>query len=73
MHDDDQPKPYSKYDMVKIKILIENHYYILSRYLISTILKMIKISEVHAVRIAIDIKKSIIKQDKTEVTQEELR
>ena len=59
--------------MVKIKILIENHFYILSRYLISTILKMIKISEVHAVKIAMDIKRSIIKQGKVEITKIELQ
>jgi len=33
---------------------------------------MIKISEHHAVKIAIDIKKEIVKQEMVELTQEEL-
>jgi 2-phosphoglycerate kinase len=58
--------------MIRIKVHIENHFYFLSRYLISRILKMIKISEFHAVKIALDIKKRIVTQDKIEISQEEL-
>lgn len=57
---DEKPNMHSKYDLVKIKVLIENHYYILSRYLISRILKMIRIPDFYAVQIAIDLKKIIL-------------
>lgn len=41
-------KSYSKSDIVKIIVRIENHYYYLSRFLLTRILTIIGISEIDA-------------------------
>lgn len=35
----------SKYDFVKIKVWIDNHYYILSRFIVNRILSMSKVQQ----------------------------
>ena len=37
-------KTYSKYDLVKVKVFLEDHFYIFSRFLISRVLTLIKVS-----------------------------
>lgn len=36
-------KPISKYDMVKVKIRIEDHFFIFSRYLLANLLRVIQV------------------------------
>ena len=36
-------KTYSKYDLVKVKVYLEDHFYIFSRFLISRVLTLIKV------------------------------
>lgn len=36
-------KIYSKHDFVKVKVMLEDHYYIFSRFLVSRILTLIKV------------------------------
>jgi len=65
---DSSRKIHSKYDMVKVKVRVEDgHFYVLSRYLISRILKMIKVPDSDAIKIALNIKKALVKQDVTEI------
>ena len=40
-------KTYSKYDLVKVKVFLEDHFYIFSRFLISRILTLIKVKIVY--------------------------
>ena len=37
-------KTYSKYDLVKVKVYLEDHFYIFSRFLISRVLTLIKVN-----------------------------
>jgi hypothetical protein len=37
-------KTYSKYDLVKVKVYLEDHFYIFSRFLISRVLTLIKVT-----------------------------
>lgn len=37
-------KTYSKYDMVKVRVILEDHFYIFSCFLISRILTLIKVT-----------------------------
>jgi hypothetical protein len=36
-------KTYSKYDLVKVKVSLEDHFYVFSRFLLSRILTLIKV------------------------------
>ena len=65
-----QPKSYSKYDMIKVKVHIEDHFYVLSRYLISRHLRMIAIPEPDCIKISMKIKKSILPEK--EISHENL-
>lgn len=38
-----RPTPSSKYDFVKVKVWLEDHYYILSRFLVSRVLNVTKV------------------------------
>ena len=64
-------KTYSKYDLVKVKVYLEDHFYIFSRFLISRVLTLIKvyiyISHLHmqikekdSIRMTLDVKKSLV-------------
>ena len=65
-HDDKDQKPklqkknYSQYDNVKIKVHIEEHFYVFSRFLMSRILTLIKIKEKDAIKITLDIKRELV-------------
>lgn len=67
-----QKKNYSQYDQVKLKVSLENHFYVFSRFLMSRILTLIKIRERDAIKITLDIKKELVEQLRIEVTQQEL-
>ena len=62
------------YDMVKIKVRLgENHYFILSRFLISRMLTLCRVRKVDAINIAKAIKKHFIECNLMETTQTELQ
>ena len=65
-------KCYSKYDMVKVKVTIEEHFYILSRYMISRTLKMIKVKENDAIKIALEIKKHLVQNNLHTITHHDM-
>lgn len=55
-------KNYSQYDAVKIKVRLEEHQYVFSRFLMSRILTLIKVAEKDAVKVTLDIKKHFVEQ-----------
>ena len=62
------------YDMIKIKVRLgENHYFILSRFLISRMLTLCRVRKVDAINIAKAIKKHFIECNLMETTQTELQ
>lgn len=63
-----QKKNYSQYDQVKIKVTLQDHFYVFSRFLMSRILTLIKIKEKDAVKITLDIKRELVEQARNELT-----
>ena len=61
-------KTYSKYDLVKVKVYLEDHFYIFSRFLISRVLTLIKVKEKDAVRMTLDVKKRLVEENKLEIS-----
>ena len=57
---------------MKVKVLLGEHMYIFSRFLLSRILTLIKVNEKDAIKITLDIKKYFVEHNKVEVTQQEL-
>jgi len=53
-------KTYSKYDLVKVKVFLEDHYYVLSRFLMSRILTLIKVPEKDAIKMTLEVKKHLV-------------
>ncbi|KAH9601610.1 hypothetical protein LSM04_004855 [Trypanosoma melophagium] len=63
----------SKYDRVKVKVhLGGDHYYILSRFMLSKMLTFCKLPTTAAVRVSLELKKFLVDQGKLHVTQAEL-
>jgi hypothetical protein len=48
------------YDMIKIKVHLNEHFYIFSRYLISRMLTLCRVRKLDAIQIAKDIKKQLV-------------
>jgi 2-phosphoglycerate kinase len=65
-------KTYSKYDLVKVKVFLEDHFYIFSRFLISRVLRLIKVKEKDSIRLTLEVKKSLVAENKLEISQAEL-
>jgi 2-phosphoglycerate kinase len=63
----------SKYDSVKVKVHIGEHYYIFSRFLLSKILSFCEVPTTTAVRLSLDLKKELVDQQRLDITQEELQ
>ena len=61
-------KNYSQYDLVKVKVHLEEHFYVFSRFLMSRILTLIKVNDKDAIKITLDIKKYFVENNITEVT-----
>ena len=62
----------SKYDYVKVKVLLgedRNHYYVLSRFLISRSLTVTKIPHLKANKIALELKKYLVDSGLLEIPQ----
>lgn len=53
-------KTYSKYDLVKVKVSLEDHFYVFSRFLISRILTLIKVKEKDSIRVTLEVKKMLV-------------
>jgi len=53
-------KNYSQYDLVKLKVHIQEHFYVFSRFLMSRILTLIRVNEKDAIKITLDIKKHFV-------------
>ncbi|KAK5582212.1 hypothetical protein RB653_003795 [Dictyostelium firmibasis] len=66
------PTPSSKYDFVKVKVQLENHYYVLSRFLISRVLNVTKVDAADSVKISLALKKTLVDQGRLTITQPEL-
>lgn len=67
--------PSSKYDYIKIKVWLGeglDHYFILSRFLIARMLTVTKVSQDKAVKIALEVKKWLVDNNKLDLTQDEL-
>ena len=62
----------SKYDAVKVKVWLEDHFFIFSRFLVSRVLTLNKIPPKDSIRIAMDLKKLLVEEGKLEVRQTEL-
>jgi 2-phosphoglycerate kinase len=62
----------SKYDFVKVKVWLENHYYILSRFIVSRILTVTKVKFRDAVNISLQLKKRLVDLNLLNVSQSEL-
>ena len=56
-------KTYSKYDLVKVKVYLDDHFYIFSRFLISRILTLIMVKEKDAIRMTLDVKKRLVEMN----------
>ncbi|KAL0076722.1 hypothetical protein J3Q64DRAFT_1703293 [Phycomyces blakesleeanus] len=64
----------SKYDFVKVRVhLSEQHYYVLSRFLLCRMLMAARIKYGHALRIALDLKKRLVDKAQLNVTQKALQ
>ena len=61
-------KNYSQYDLVKIKVHIQEHFYVFSRFLMSRILTLIRVNEKDAIKITLDIKKHFVESHLTDIT-----
>ena len=53
-------KTYSKYDFIKVKVSLEDHFYVFSRFLISRILTLIKVKPKDSIRITLEVKKILV-------------
>ncbi len=62
----------SKYDAVKVKVWLEDHFFIFSRFLVSRILTLNKVPPKDSIRIAMDLKKLLVEEGKLEVRQAEM-
>ncbi|KAI9303720.1 hypothetical protein BJ944DRAFT_231913, partial [Cunninghamella echinulata] len=64
----------SKYDFVKVRVhLSDQHYYVLSRFILCRMLTAAQISYSHALRIALDLKKRLVDQGQLDISQQELQ
>lgn len=60
MYNSMKRKTYSKYDLVKVKVSLEDHFYVFSRFLISRILTLIKVKEKDSIKVTLEVKKMLV-------------
>lgn len=65
-------KKISKYDVLKVRVFLEDHFFIFSRFLVSRILTLNKIPPKDSIRIAMDLKKLLVEEEKFDVKQSEM-
>ncbi|CAI5722110.1 unnamed protein product [Peronospora destructor] len=61
----------SKYDFVKVRVWVEDHVYVLSRYLLCRALVSAKINSRDAVQISLDLKRTLVDLNFTDIDQEQ--
>lgn len=61
----------SKYDFVKVRVWVEDHVYVLSRYLLCRALVSAKINSRDAVQISLDLKRTLVDLNLTDIVQEQ--
>ncbi|CAI5726490.1 unnamed protein product [Peronospora effusa] len=61
----------SKYDFVKVRVWVEDHVYVLSRYLLCRALVSAKINSRDAVQISLDLKRTLVDLNITDIGQEQ--
>lgn len=59
-------------DLVKIKVRLDEHFYIFSRFMISRMLTLSRVKKLDAIQIAKDIKKQLIDRNLLEINSNEL-
>ncbi len=62
----------SKYDFVKVKVSLDNHYYVLSRFIVSRILTAVNVNFTDSLKISLELKKRLVDLNRLDVTQAEL-
>lgn len=62
----------SKYDVLRVRVWVEDHFYVFSRFLISRILTVNAIPPKDSIRIAMDLKKLLVEEEKFDVQQGEM-
>lgn len=65
-------KKISKYDVLKVRVWLDDHFFIFSRFLVSRILTLNKVPPKDSIRIAMDLKKLLVEEEKFEVKQSEM-
>jgi len=60
----------SKYDLVKVRVWLEDHYYVLSRFLVSRMLTVTKVALEDAIKASLELKKRLVDQHKLDVQQD---
>ncbi|KAI8341973.1 hypothetical protein BC941DRAFT_415018 [Chlamydoabsidia padenii] len=64
----------SKYDFVKVRVhLSDQHYYVLSRFILCRMLTAAQINYSHALRMALDLKKQLVDKGQLDVSQQDLQ
>ncbi|CAO3633495.1 unnamed protein product [Cunninghamella blakesleeana] len=64
----------SKYDFVKVRVhLSDQHYYVLSRFILCRMLTAAQIQYSHALRIALDLKKRLVDKGQLDISQQDLQ
>jgi 2-phosphoglycerate kinase len=61
----------AKYDYVKVKIWLENHYYIFSRFILSRMLTLSLVSVQDSNKISLDLKKILVEANILELSQDD--
>lgn len=61
------------YDLIKIKVHLDEHFYIFSRYLISRMLTLCRVRKLDAIQIAKAIKKQLIEKNQLDIAQSDLQ
>ncbi|KAJ5068997.1 p-loop containing nucleoside triphosphate hydrolases superfamily protein [Anaeramoeba ignava] len=64
--------PSSRYDLIKIRVRLMDHYYVLSRFLVSQMLMVTKVPHQDSIHIALTLKKNLVDKGCLDITQEEL-
>lgn len=65
-------KGYSKYDYIKVKVTLEEHFYVFSRFLVSRMLTLCRLPHYEAIKVAKDLKKKLVEENKLQITQQEV-
>ncbi|KAA8493677.1 2-phosphoglycerate kinase [Porphyridium purpureum] len=63
----------SRYDYVKVRVWIDGHYHVLSRFLLTRLLCMCRVPSKTALRVALDLKKRLVDERKFDLSHTELQ